>query len=136
MCVALLLDLTFFSCSASLLSRFFFAVRRFQNIIFAYFGSLFVMTFLTALFFWWQSVSIDLELWWIGYDAQPFDLEDRIRNVAPGLRTYAEDLYNSGVNNIGWPIKAAFAIIVLVVPFVTIVSLTICLKRRFRRRDK
>lgn len=96
----------------------FFFMKRCKYLIVAFCLSLITMAALTHLFYWWRSYSIYLELWWLGYDSLDFDYEDRTRDVPEGLKEYAESLSNSPTQNIGWPVRASFGVIFLVLPYV------------------
>ena len=96
----------------------FFFLKRCKYLIVAFFLSLIVMGALTHLFYWWRSHSIDLELWWLGYDSLDFDFEDRTRDVPEGLEEYAENVFRSPIKNIGWNMRAGMATIYLAFPYV------------------
>lgn len=113
----------------------FFFMKRCKYLIVAFFLSLVTMSALTIFFYWWRSYSIDLELWWLGYDSLDFDFEDRTRDVPEGLKEYAENLNNSPTQNIGWPVRAGFGVVFLVFPYliVTFVTSWICRKIKSRK---
>lgn len=77
------------------------------------------MSALIIVFYWWQSNSIDLELWLLDYDRWVFDAEVRTRNVPEGYKDYAEELLHAPTKNIGWPVRAGFGVMFLVFPYVT-----------------
>lgn len=93
-------------------------MKQCKHLIVAFFLSLITMGALTHIFYWWRSYSIDLELWWLGYHSLDFDFEDRTRDVPEGFKEYAENLNESPIRNIGWPVRAGFGVVFLVFPYV------------------
>lgn len=70
---------------------------------------------LTIAYAWWDNFSVDLEALWMGVDLDGVTTTERMRDVAPEHRDYAEGLVFSPRRlGIGWPVKALFALAITV----------------------